>query len=137
MGTRGRLVGALCRSLCGLGEELEQPKRARRIAHAQAELRRIDDPATAALLDRLGRLSRSDGVDDPISRTRPDVARIEARLDRLRRAPEIEPLACRSDANRTHDSRVGISRMSPAPTESLLAESLKTSQPTFNDLTQA
>ena len=68
----------------------EHPDLARRIEHAQRELRRLDDPIGVELLERVEAVMR-----EPVAATawleRPELARIRERLDRVERPRDIEP----------------------------------------------
>jgi conjugative relaxase-like TrwC/TraI family protein len=69
----------------------EHPDLARRVEHVQRDLRRLDDPIRAELLDRLEAIGRSDALAATPALEHDDMAKVRERLDRLQRARTIEP----------------------------------------------
>ncbi|MGH9289380.1 MAG: MobF family relaxase [Acidimicrobiales bacterium] len=69
----------------------DHPDLARRVEHVQRELRRLDDPIHAALLDRLDAISARVAPAPARALECDDISKIRERLDRLERARAIEP----------------------------------------------
>jgi hypothetical protein len=69
----------------------QHPELDRRIQHAQRELRRLDDPIGAELLDQLESIGRADAPAAVQVLEHDDITKVRERLDRLQRTRAIEP----------------------------------------------
>ena len=69
----------------------EHPELARRVAHVQRDLQRLDDPVSAEMLDRLDAMNRGDALVVSQLPDHDNIAKVRERLDRLERARGIEP----------------------------------------------